>query len=589
LIALWAPVAVLWSLSGGLCQLDERVQESFLRSERLITEVRDRREELGQALRDLTNLNRQLVLVSERSAALRRVAEDAEHTKAAFVAKVSHELRTPLNMIIGLVGLMVDNPYSYDGPIPDDLMEDLGIVHRNSEHLLSMINDVLDLSQVESGRFMLYRERVDLAELISAVSQAVRPLMQKKDLGLDVRIAQDLPEIDCDRVRIRQVMLNLVSNAARFTEEGSIRIEVERQDGHVVVCVGDTGPGIAPEVAARIFEPFVQGDGHLWRDKGGSGLGLSISRQFVRLHGGRIWVESVLGEGSRFYFDLPISQPLDLRPVPGAMIREDWVWRQNAFRTDRAGLLDEDVGPRLVVCDTTGEIGSELVRLFPELDVVLTKEPSEAATAVNEYPARAVILNTADCESLPSALDEVRQMLSGTPLVGCSLPPRLARAYEAGAAGYLVKPIKLVDLAHAIETNDVVRRVLVVDDNADVCRLMERSLHTLDAGLEVISASGGEDGLARMREYQPDLVLLDLVMPGMDGWQFLELKRADPTLRDITVVLISAQDPLESPRTCRMLCATYGDGLSLGQVVQATLSFSKAVLEPMEGPDPTRG
>ncbi len=296
LLAVWAVVGVTYASHRQVRHLSDWVQEYFDRAQRFLEEARDRKAELERAMENLAQTNRQLALAGERMAALRMMAEEAQQAKTAFVANVSHEFRTPLNMIIGLVDLMVQTPAIYDMILSPKMRDDLRVVYRNCEHLATMINDVLDLSRLEAGRLALHRERVDLRDITDSCVAAVFPLIEKKGLKLAVHFPEDLPEIYCDRTRIKQVVLNLMSNAARFTEEGGIQITVALRDAQAVVSVADTGPGIRPEDADRIFEPFYQGSHQLWRDKGGSGLGLSISKRFVELHGGRMWHDELSGE-----------------------------------------------------------------------------------------------------------------------------------------------------------------------------------------------------------------------------------------------------------------------------------------------------
>ncbi|NLE45592.1 MAG: hybrid sensor histidine kinase/response regulator [Chloroflexi bacterium] len=577
LIGIFATLGLFHAVLRQVAQLERWLEEYFERSQNLVEETRDRRAELGKAMDDVMHLNRQLVLVNERVASLRLIAEEARRAKAAFVARVSHELRTPLNMIIGLVRLMVDSPGIYSAPLPPDLSKDLQVIHRNSEHLLSLINDVLDLSQVEAGRGKLYRERVNIYELISAAADAVRPLIDNKRLYLRMDAPADLPAVDCDRTRIRQVVLNLLSNAARFTEQGGISISAKQQDAHVVVNVRDTGPGIAPDVAEHLFEPFYQA-GELWIEKGGSGLGLSICKQFVRLHGGRIWLDSELGAGTSVSFELPISPPPSVSPSPAGFIREDWIWREHTFRTDEVGLQDEAVHQRLIVCDAGGDLTQELTRVVEDLQIVGTASPEEAIKHAVEVPALAILHNATDPGTVWSQLDHIRQAAPATPIVGACFPPQLERALEAGSSDYLVKPVTREDLEQVLTITDgPTRRILVVDDNPDVLQLIGRMLHTIDAGLDILTAANGPDAIATIRHRRPDLVLLDLIMPGMDGWQVLAEKSRDPAIRDIPIVLVSAQDPAEHPPASRAFWATIGDGISLQRFVECTLAFANIV------------
>jgi signal transduction histidine kinase len=223
LVVVWSSLAVAYAVYYPLSQLNRRLWESLRQARGRMDESLDRKVELAQALEDLGNANRQLALANERSAALRTVAEEAQRSKAAFVARVSHEFRTPLNMIIGLVGIMVENPEMYAEELPPDLWADLEIVYRNCQHLSGMINDVLDLTQAEAGRLVLHKEQVDLGAIVESAIAVVWPMIDKKRLALQVSVPDDLPQVYCDPNRVRQVLLNLLSNAARFTAQGGIR------------------------------------------------------------------------------------------------------------------------------------------------------------------------------------------------------------------------------------------------------------------------------------------------------------------------------------------------------------------------------
>ena len=584
LAAVWATLGTVYAVYRPARQAAEQSWKYYQRAQGSLEEARDRKAELEQALEDLAHANRQLALANERMAALRQIAEEAQKTKTAFVAKVSHEFRTPLNMIIGLIDLLVETPEVYGEELPPALFEDLKIVHRNCEHLSSMISDVLDLSQVETGRLTLHRERVDLAEVIDRALAAVRPLLEKKSLGLQVVIPQDLSEIYCDRTRIRQVILNLVSNAARFTEEGSITIHVTEQAQHVVVSVTDTGPGISRQDAERIFEPFCQGANTLWRDKSGTGLGLSISKQFVELHGGRIWLESEPGAGTTFSFELPVSVPIGHATGPGRWIKEDWVWVE---RASRAHLPNSSHKPRVVICDATGDLHPAFVRYSDEVELVGTENLAEAIQELGRCPAHAVVVNAPSPENLWPLVERTRLEIPDTPVMGCSVPPRVARALESGAAAYLIKPVTRADLEEAIQAvGKPVNRVLVVDDEPDVLQLLTRMLYACDGTLEVTTASDGRQALDELRSRPPDLVLLDIMMPDIDGWQVIESMGRDQTTRDVPVIVVSAQDPTEQPMASPVLLATMGEGLSLSQLLRCSLEMSSLLLGPGRGPDP---
>jgi signal transduction histidine kinase/CheY-like chemotaxis protein len=587
LVAIWCVLGAIFAMDRQIHRRGAWYVNYFARAQRTLWDAQDRRAELKQALDDLTHANRQLVLMNERVAALRAIAEEAQKAKTTFVAKVSHEFRTPLNMIVGLVDLMVETPEIYDVTLSPRMREALQVVHRNSQHLSDMVNDILDLTRIETDRVVLHRERVDISEVVDSAAEAVRPLLESKQLLFSVAVAPDTPEVYCDRTRIEQVILNLVSNAARYTEHGKITVQIVQQDSRVRVSVIDTGPGILPEDLERIFEPFCQGTSDLWRHKGGSGLGLSISRQFIELHGGRMWVESELGVGTTLAFELPISPSIAPIARPGHQIREDWVWRQ---RWSRPSFPDSHYNPRFVVCDETGSLCVSLARYSDEVELVDARDLAQLAQALQESPAHAILFNAAAPEDTLTLAEAIGHESPGTPIIGCCVPTRVERAVSLGALGHLVKPVTRADLERAIQaTGRPVRRVLLVDDDPDALALFCQMLHVCDSAMEVVTASGGQEALQQLRRAPPDLMLLDIVMPDIDGWQVLASMRQDEEIPEVATFVISAQDPADHPLRSRFLLTTMSEGLSLSKLFRCSLEISRLLLEPEGALDPVPG
>ncbi len=578
LLSTWFMLVLMWTVYRPAEGTVAWFWGQFRQTQALLDEARDRKAELAQALDGLVHANRQLALANERMAALRQIAEEAQKAKAAFVAQVSHEFRTPLNIIIGMASLVLENPEGYGAPLPARALEHLRIVQRNCEHLANMIDDVLDLSQAEAGRIAIHREPVDLAEVIEGALAMVRPMLAEKGLACRVEVARDLPRVPCDRVRIRQVILNLVSNAARFTEHGGIVVRLASVDGQARVNVEDTGPGITPEDLKSIFEPFSQGTSGVLLGKGSSGLGLSISSQFVKLHGGRMWVESRVGHGSTFFVDLPMVEPAEHAAGPGRWIREDWIWREHKSRPD---LPESQYRARLVVCDEGGELSRAFARRSGAIEFIDTRGLPAAIDEIRRCPAQALIINSRSPKGLWPALEEARTAAPDTPIIGCCCPPRTSRAAAAGAVGYLSKPLKRAELQRAIEgLGKPVRRVLIVDDDANTRELLKVYLQGWNPAQEVVDAEDGQSALQELRRRRPDLMLLDLVMPGLDGWQVLTLKGEDEALRGIPTILISGHDALQGPMTSSLVVAAMGEGLSVGKLLDCACQLSARLLQP---------
>jgi signal transduction histidine kinase/CheY-like chemotaxis protein len=572
-------VGLLYAIHEPVRQQSAWSLSHFQRAQRLLDEARNRQAELAQALDDLAHANRQLTLLNEKLAGLRLLAEEAQNAKALFVAKVSHEFRAPLNIIISLIDLLVETPEVYGQTLPALLLEDLQIVHRNCEHLSTMINDVLDLSQAEAGQLVLRRTWVTLPEMVLGATELIRPLAEKKKLQLALELPPALPPAYCDPHRTRQVILNLVSNAVRFTEQGAITLAVQVEARQLVVSVRDTGAGIAPEHADRIFEAFFQG-GDGARASQGYGLGLSISKKFVELQGGKMWFTSSVGAGSSFFFTLPVAPPAAPRGGPAQWIHPEWLWRT---RPQRA-LPSLPHRPRLVIWDEQGDLQPLLVHHLDAIEFVVTRSLAETNAALAECPAHAVVINAlADHERL---LEEVRLAAPDTPIFACAYQAPLRRAQAAGAVNYLIKPVLNSVLQEAVRALDCpLPRVLVVDDDPDFRQLLPRMLQTCDAVGSVEVAATAAEALAALDAAPPDLLLLDVVLPDQSGWQILAHKNQDQRLQVIPTIILSAQDPNDEPVTSKLLLATIGQGFSINKLLHCSL----AVAALLERPEPPPG
>lgn len=577
-LAIWAMVGLILAVYHPLYELTHWSWSHYRQAQDLLDEARDRKVELHQALDDLAHAYRELTLLNERVTAMRLVAEEAQAAKTTFVAKVSHEFRTPLNMIIGLTDVLMDTPEVYGETLSPALLEDLRIVHRNCEHLSKMVNDILDLSQTEMGRLTLRREWVNLAEDVEAALTIVHPLLEKKRLAWRIDIRPDLPQVYCDQTRIRQVILNLVSNAARFTHQGCITVSMNQREQYLIVNVADTGPGILPEDAQKIFEPFYQAGSNPWREQKGSGLGLSISKQFVELHGGQMWLESEPGRGSIFSFQLPITMPASPPVSPARWISRDWIWYE---RTAEAKLPLLPHKQRIIVCDDTGELDDSLAACANEVEVIILNSLDQTIHEAQAIPAHAVVINTNSHPDLESLIDQAKTALPDTPIITGAFPSRIKGAFESGAANYLVKPVTRVDLENALKAIDrPIQRILVTDDDPDFQQLLKRMLLIYDPSLEIILAANGEQALSQLRAHAPDLLLIDIAMLGLDGWQTLEQKKQDSSIKDIPVIIVSAQDPASQPITTPSLRAMMGPGISVDKFLQCSLELSALLLEP---------
>jgi len=468
----------------------------------------------------------------------RHDAEAANSAKSQFLASMSHELRTPLNAILGYSEMLQEEAAERGQP---DLVPDLQKIQVAGKHLLTLINDVLDLSKIEAGRMEFQPETFDVREAIHAVVETMRPLVAKNRNRLDVRIAADAGLMHADLTRTRQVLLNLLSNASKFTEDGVITLELRRDaaDGAawLVFRVSDTGIGMTPEQMTRIFQAFSQAEASTSRRYGGTGLGLAISKRFCELMGGDIAVESVVGKGSTFSVRLPAQLPHE----PAALeVRAESASGAGALTVR---VIDDDAAARTLLQRhltkagyrvegaADGKTGIARARAFrPDvitLDVMMPGMDGWAVlTALKSDPA-----------------------LADIPVVMATIVDETRMGFALGAAEYLSKPIDRAHLLAAVQRcvpDAEGARVLVVEDDEATRVMVRRTLER--AGCTVTEAENGRVGLDRLREHAPQIVLLDLMMPEMDGFAFLEALRAEPARGAISVIVITAKVLTEEDR-----------------------------------------
>ena len=568
----WGVALLIWL---ALRPIEAALRWSWARYEAARGELdmaRDAQADLKQAVKDLAEANLQTARLNQLLGTARRAAEEAERAKAEFVANVSHELRTPLNMVIWFAELIMSAPKTY-GRVSTALRADLAVIHRNSQHLSALIDDVLDLSQIEAGRMALTKERVALGEIIAAATEAIRPLYQTKGLYLRAEAPEGLI-VACDRTRIREVLLNLLSNAGRFTERGGVTVQARVAEGEVVVSVSDTGPGIALEDQARLFQPFQQADGSIRRRFGGSGLGLSISKHFVELHGGRMWLESPahqlnpaggIGPGTTISFTLPFEPA----PAGGATferwLNSDWEFRQRA----RKWLAPKPVvRPRVVVVERGTLLQRLLRRYVGETELVPVGSLAEAGQELARGPVTALLVHDLDVGGAVERIRAADLLPPGTPALVCALPEQEAAAHAIGANDYLVKPVSGEALLAALDRFGVGRgTILIVDDEQDAIQFFWRILAASGRGYRVLTASNGAEALAILGSDRPDAILLDLTMPGMDGYQLLALRSEAAAWRDVQVIIMSARDPAGHPIVASAIGITRGGGLTVPQLL----------------------
>jgi len=578
LIGIWGTGGMIWLTLYHLLQVVEWAWSGYEQNRISLERARDYQVQLYEMMEDLASANIQLTRLNRLAQALRQTAQEERRAKEQFVANVSHELRTPLNMIIGFCEMITESPEAYGENIPPVLLADLAVVLRNSQHLSSLVDDVLDLSQIEAGQMALTKERVSLAELVHSATVAIYPLFTSKGLYLETEVPDDLPLVFCDRTRIREVVLNLLSNAGRFTERGGVRVRVWRENGDVVASVADTGPGITEEGKNKLFQPFQQLDGSIRRRYGGTGLGLSISKSFVELHDGKMWIESEPGCGTTFFFRLPIDP---LVPLDDNVLR--WFSPFCAYeeRPRPSRLQPSVLRPRLVVLENGNPLQRLLTRHLDGAEIVPVTGLEEAVEELARVPAQALLVNSSNMGDTLRLFTESVMLPYDIPTIICSIPGIEKTTGDLGVSDYLVKPVSREALLAALNRlENEVETVLVVDDELDALQLFRRMLSSVDHRYRVLRASDGRQALEILRQQRPDVVLLDLTMPEMDGFQFLDIKSQESDLNNIPVILISARDPLGQPIVSNALAVTCANGLSVQKLLDCIAAL-KAILSPM--------
>jgi signal transduction histidine kinase/CheY-like chemotaxis protein len=585
LMGIWCTLGLLWITLRPLRTSMGWAWQGYEHSQVLLEQTRDNQLKLNETLADLTRANIQLTRLNQRAHALRQMAEDERRIKERFVANVSHELRTPLNMIIGFSEMITQAPETYGRDIPPTLLADLRIVLRNSQHLASLIDDVLDLSQIETGQMALSKERVALNEIIEAAVIAVQPLFVSKNLYLKTEIPVDLPMVYCDRIRIREVILNLLTNAGRFTDVGGVTISTWQEKQQVMVCVTDTGPGIAEEAKERLFKPFSQLDGQIRQRYGGSGLGLAISKQFVNMHDGDLWLESTLGKGAAFLFNIPIDVVPPLTKGALSYINPEWEFLQPT-RPTRAP--EPVVRAKLVVVERGEGMRRLFTRYLNEMEIIPFDDIELAFKEVVEASATAVLVNDNNTEEVLRYIGELDQYPQGVPVIVCSIPDATQGFGERGQTAYLVKPVSREQMLNAIAgLGDDVQTILLVDDEPDILRLFGRMLEQSGRGYRVLRALNGHQALAILKQEHIDVLILDLIMPDMNGFQLLALKNIDANLADIPTILISARDPMAQPIVSNVLSVTCRDGLNTQQILTCIKTLTNVLSTHGESVDLT--
>ncbi len=481
----------------------------------------------------------------------KEAAEAASRAKSAFLANMSHELRTPLTAIIGYSELL-QKEAQFLGYT--DFLDDLEKIRTAGNHLLALINDILDLSKIEAGKMQLALEQFDIAALVHDVVTTAQPLVEKNGNLLKVHCAADLDTMYADLTKVRQILLNLLSNAAKFTEQGVITVHVSRlgtrDASQICFRISDTGIGMSAEQLLTLFQEFTQATSATNRKYGGTGLGLALCRRFCQLMGGTITVESEVGRGSVFTVQIPASvnnstpealaqsreQLLDV-PFPPLDTTPHAAQRSTVLVIDDDPVVRELLPRRLASLDVhvetaaDGQEGLRLARaLLPDLITLDVLMPG-----IDGWTVLTTLKSTPD--------------LADIPVIMLTIVDEWQRGFALGAVDYLTKPIDTERLTALVARHRGDRiapdsadggDVLIVEDDAALRELLRRTLE--HAGWGVVEAADGQAALAQITRSRPALILLDLMLPELDGIQVIDALHATPTGQSIPIIVLTAKD-----------------------------------------------
>ncbi len=473
--------------------------------------------------------------------------ERASKMKSEFLANMSHELRTPLNAVIGFAEVLRDK---ICGDLNAEQLDFVQDIHSSGQHLLQMINDILDLSKIEAGKMALQYEAFSVSDSIRDVYTILKGLADKKSLQLKTNVQPGVDSIEADRVKFKQILYNLLSNAIKFTTpNGNITTEAHRVDDMLQLSVSDTGIGMKPEDKEKVFKEFWQADSSFARKYEGTGLGLALTRRIVEMHGGKIWFESELGKGTTFSITLPLKEPAKT---------PEQEQKELEIKQPRAESLAEK-GAKTVLVVEDDRMAADILTVYLKnagYNVVVAVDGEDALKKAKECSPFLITLDI----MLPridgwGVLSELKNSphTANVPVVIISIVDNKELGYSLGAAEYLIKPVDRSKLINIVNTlipegmdEDKPATILVVDDDEKAVKYISAILET--EGLKVLKAYGGKAGIALAINNTPDLIILDLMMPDVSGFDVVEHLRAHPAAKGIPIIICSAKDITEEDK-----------------------------------------
>ncbi len=515
-------------------ELIERKSSEHKMLEGYTKKIEKQTDELKNLYKELEISNTGTIALYKELDVKNQQLEELDHLKSQFLANMSHELRTPLNSIIGFTGIILQG---LSGKINDEQKKQLAMVYDSGKHLLGLINNVLDLSKITSGRMEVIPETFHLSEVINSVIVMITPLTNDKNLKL---LVTNMPapelKIYSDKNKVKQILINLLNNAIKFTDKGQIEVSTNfLPGGEIEISVSDTGIGIRKDALDYIFDEFRQIEGTVVRDKAGTGLGLSITNKLIKLLKGKIWVESEYGIGSKFTFVLPLrlsTTEVVKLAIPGK----------------------KEITKPLVLTVEDDPEAQEILRTYLEnngYQVIQAYTGTEAIKLAKEYKLYAITLDiimpSRDGWDILQELKSIPQT-ADIPVIIVSIVDNRELGLSMGAIAYLAKPVEPDELIRVLgnierENGIAINKVLIVDDNPTDVEFVATLLKDpkID-GKTLFRAYGGAEGVKLAKKHRPDLIILDLIMPGMDGFEVIRRLQRSKATKDIPILIVTIKE-----------------------------------------------